>query len=123
MIEGAWSPAEINLNAGEMVNMHIARLARESGVAFRYVTSSREFGSPDVIVIPGTKTTVADLRWLRASTLDPPAAPQTDGWLSPDGRILGTYLHGLFENPGRRRALLRNLASAKGRGAEAARAA
>ena len=44
-------------------------LAREPGVALRYVTSSHELGSPDVIVIPGTKTTVANLRWLRARGL------------------------------------------------------
>jgi adenosylcobyric acid synthase len=33
-----------------------------------------------------------------------------DGWVSPDGRIFGTYLHGLFENDLFRRRFLKSLA-------------
>lgn len=33
----------------------------------------------------------------------------TDGWVSPDGRVFGTYLHGLFENDGYRRRFLQAL--------------
>lgn len=33
-----------------------------------------------------------------------------DGWVSPDGRLWGTYLHGLFENDGFRRRFLLQLA-------------
>jgi adenosylcobyric acid synthase len=32
-----------------------------------------------------------------------------DGWVSPDRRIWGTYLHGLFDNDGFRRAFLEDL--------------
>ncbi|MEW6388214.1 MAG: cobyric acid synthase [Thermodesulfobacteriota bacterium] len=32
-----------------------------------------------------------------------------DGWRSPDGRVWGTYLHGLFDNDGFRRAFLGEL--------------
>jgi adenosylcobyric acid synthase len=210
-------------------------------VSLRYVGEPDEFGTPDLVVIPGTKTTIADLRWLRArglaarieahtasgapvigicggyqmlgATIEDPggvespggeivaglgllpvrtifapekathrvharvlrahgllagcgahalsgyeihmgrttvvdtpvagaalkamaeptvaplpafivesrsgypveaAAPKTDGLLDPSGRILGTYLHGLFDNAGLRRALLQHLATAKG---------
>ncbi len=41
----------------------------EQGVRMRYVARAAEFGSPDLIVIPGSKTTVADLDWLRAQGL------------------------------------------------------
>jgi adenosylcobyric acid synthase len=37
-----------------------------------------------------------------------------DGCLSPDGNMLGTYIHGLFHNEGLRRALRSNLAARKG---------
>ncbi len=40
-------------------------LSREDGVGVRYVHTKDELGSPDLIIIPGTKTTVADLRYLR----------------------------------------------------------
>jgi adenosylcobyric acid synthase len=41
-------------------------------------------------------------------------AEDTDGATSSDGRIAGTYLHGLFENDSLRHALLANLAARKG---------
>jgi adenosylcobyric acid synthase len=32
-----------------------------------------------------------------------------DGWVSPDRRVWGTYLHGLFDNDGFRRAFLEEM--------------
>jgi adenosylcobyric acid synthase len=203
-------------------------LSAESGVRVRYVGDPAELGTPDLLILPGTKTTVADLRWMasrglteavkhaagggtpvigicggyqmlgrviedpsgaesaagdvvpglgllplrtvfeetkathqvRASVIadtgllsgsrgqavtgyeihmgrswlegepegvvpafnvvsrsakPPEAGTETDGLISADGRVLGTYLHGLFEAPGFRRALLRTLAARKGR--------
>ncbi|HEV2124039.1 MAG TPA: cobyric acid synthase CobQ, partial [Chloroflexota bacterium] len=43
----------------------------------------------------------------------------SDGAISADGWVLGTYLHGLFDNAGVRRLLLRNLALRKGLAHEA----
>lgn len=40
------------------------------GVSVRYVKSVRELGVPDMIVLPGTKNTMADLLWLRQSGLE-----------------------------------------------------
>ncbi len=40
-------------------------LAREIGVSVRYVSTLAEIGSPDAIIIPGTKATIADLQWLK----------------------------------------------------------
>jgi adenosylcobyric acid synthase len=40
-------------------------LTQEQGVAVRYVQAVAELGQPDLIILPGTKTTLADLRWLR----------------------------------------------------------
>ena len=44
-------------------------LRRESGVRLRYVASAAELGAPDLAVLPGSKTTIADLQWLRAQGL------------------------------------------------------
>jgi adenosylcobyric acid synthase len=41
-----------------------------NGVSLRYVTSVRELGYPDMIIIPGTKNTIEDLKWLRQSGLE-----------------------------------------------------
>ncbi len=45
-------------------------LARMNGVSVRYVTNIGELGKPDIIFLPGTKNTMADLRWLRQSGLE-----------------------------------------------------
>lgn len=44
-------------------------LAAEAGVGVRYVESPAALGSPDLLILPGTKTTVADLSFLRATGL------------------------------------------------------
>ena len=44
-------------------------LRAEPGVRLRYVASAQELGQPDAILLPGTKSTLADLGWLRASGL------------------------------------------------------
>jgi adenosylcobyric acid synthase len=40
-------------------------LARMAGGRVRYVSHPQHVGRPDVIILPGTKTTVGDLDWLR----------------------------------------------------------
>ncbi|NJO83140.1 MAG: cobyric acid synthase [Blastochloris sp.] len=40
-------------------------LAAETGVSLRYVSNVNEVGTPDAIILPGTKSTMADLMWLR----------------------------------------------------------
>ena len=190
-------------------------LADEEDVAVRYAVRPEELAGADALLLPGTKSTVDDLRWLRASgmadallaavragtplvgicggyqmlgrrILDPcgvesalpeidglglldmettfardkrtvraagetcsptladpgtPVAgyeihmgasdrapgtlplltlrdatgqPFTDGAVSADGQVCGTYLHGLFDSPALRRAWLNRLRAAKG---------
>ncbi len=36
----------------------------------RYVSSTREMGAPDCVILPGTKSTIQDLLWLRQSGLE-----------------------------------------------------
>mgnify|MGYP000492395886 CR=1 FL=1 len=44
-------------------------LKAESGARVRYVSSVSEFGRPQAVIIPGTKSTIADLDWLRKTGL------------------------------------------------------
>jgi adenosylcobyric acid synthase len=44
-------------------------LKAEPGVNVRYVRSLAELGTPNVIILPGTKSTLADLEWLRQTGL------------------------------------------------------
>ncbi len=40
-------------------------LKQEAGVELRYIRKAEDIGTPDLIIIPGTKTTVADLAYTR----------------------------------------------------------
>ncbi len=44
-------------------------LSRVPGVRVRYAAGVRDLGSPDLLILPGTKATVLDLEWLRATGL------------------------------------------------------
>ena len=45
-------------------------LTAEPDVRVRWVESAAEWGDPDLLILPGTKSTIADLDWLRAQGLD-----------------------------------------------------
>lgn len=40
------------------------------GVSLRYVSSLKELGNPDMIILPGTKNTIGDLKWMRQNGLE-----------------------------------------------------
>jgi adenosylcobyric acid synthase len=44
-------------------------LAAEAGVQVRYVGSADALGTPDAVILPGTKSTAADLAWLHSEGL------------------------------------------------------
>ena len=44
-------------------------LAREPGVGLRYVSNASELGRPDLVILPGSKTTIPDLGWLKSQGL------------------------------------------------------
>jgi adenosylcobyric acid synthase len=63
----------------EIVVIHLPRianfddfdpLATEPGVHVRYVDGPEQVGNPSAIIIPGTKSTVNDLAWLRSRGFD-----------------------------------------------------
>ncbi len=41
-----------------------------SEVSLRYIKNIAELGAPDMIVIPGTKSTISDLKWMRQNGLE-----------------------------------------------------
>ncbi|ANY10304.1 cobyric acid synthase [Pseudonocardia sp. HH130630-07] len=47
----------------------VEAMACEPGVAVRYVTEPSRIADTDVVVLPGSKSTVSDLAWLRSSGL------------------------------------------------------
>ncbi len=44
-------------------------LQAEAGVSVRYVSRTDDLGTPHAVIIPGTKSTIADLTWLQAAGL------------------------------------------------------
>jgi len=71
-----------NKKSGSLIDIAVIRLPRISnftdfnpleyinGVEVRYVASIKELKNPDLIIIPGTKNTISDLKWLRESGLE-----------------------------------------------------
>ena len=47
-----------------------APLEAVPGVSVRYVADARRIGDPDLIILPGTKNTMGDLRWMRQSGME-----------------------------------------------------
>ena len=45
-------------------------LARRGGIRLRYVREASEFGNPDLVILPGSKVTVADLEFVRMSGIE-----------------------------------------------------
>ena len=68
--------------AGAPLNVAVIRLPRLSNftdfvplerhplVGLRYIDGPGELGRPDLVILPGTKSTLSDLRWLRQSGLE-----------------------------------------------------
>lgn len=46
------------------------RLASVDGVSVRYVNSLKHLGSPDLVILPGSKNTMGDLLWMRQCGLE-----------------------------------------------------
>ena len=44
--------------------------AQYNGVSVRYIAKYSELSEPDMIIIPGTKSTISDMKWLRESGLE-----------------------------------------------------
>ncbi|MFQ6883871.1 cobyric acid synthase [Clostridium sp.] len=71
-----------NKGTVDLIDIAVIRLSRISnftdfntfeyipGVSLRYVKSVRELKDPDMIILPGTKNTMEDLKWLRESGLE-----------------------------------------------------
>lgn len=78
---GLGQPASGRLDAGDPLDVAVVRLPHlanvtdvdplrlEPGVSVRLVGHRSQLGDPDLCLLPGTKATVADLEWLRASGL------------------------------------------------------
>ena len=80
--EDSLSSALEQKKAGGLVDIAVIRLPRISNftdfqvfscipeVSLRYVSSVKELGRPDLVIIPGTKSTIEDLLWMRSCGLE-----------------------------------------------------
>ncbi len=71
--------------------------SRFSGVSVRYITKAGQLKCPDMIIIPGTKSTVSDMKWLRESGIEAEIKSLADSGIPVWGicggyQILGNYL-------------------------------
>ena len=63
----------------------LSALEQHSYLGVRFVSEVKELGTPDVIVLPGTKSTMADLQWMRDNGLADAIASYAQG----GGMVLG----------------------------------
>ena len=77
-------------------------LARRDGVRLRYVRQASEFGRPDLVIIPGSKTTVADLDALRLSGLEERVRRHLADERPLVGVCGGMQMPGVFDSRSRR---------------------
>jgi adenosylcobyric acid synthase len=67
------SPGELDIAVIRLPHISnyddVLALEHEPGVVVRFVTEDSELGAADLVILPGTKTTVADLGWLHRSGL------------------------------------------------------
>ncbi len=78
-------------------------LALEPGVCVRFISSPAALDDADLVILPGTKATVADLAWLRARGLDRALQRRAAGTRPVLGicggyQMLGTVIHDEVES-------------------------
>lgn len=85
------------LSQSEMIDIaviafpHIANfddfdpLQAEYGVRVRYISDVSVFGEPEAVILPGTKSTIADYQWLQTSGL----AEEIQQYASDGGAVVG----------------------------------
>jgi adenosylcobyric acid synthase len=79
VLEASWHPVRLPTAMIDIAVIRLPRianfddfspLAAEASVRVRYVTSCASLGHPQAIILPGTKSTIADLVWLREQGLE-----------------------------------------------------
>ena len=80
VLDASWPPVHLPAATIDLAVIRLPRianfddfspLAAEAGVRVRYVTSCAGLGHPEhAIILPGTKSTIADLVWLREQGLE-----------------------------------------------------
>jgi adenosylcobyric acid synthase len=77
-----WDRGALKSNEETLIDVAIMRLPRianldefqplaaEPGVRVRWIAAAEALGNPDLIIVPGTKSTMDDLAWLRDRGLD-----------------------------------------------------
>ena len=99
-------------STSELVDVAILRLPRISnftdfaaldaidGVGVRYVSHADELGTPDLIIVPGTKSTLDDLRWLTSCGMGSAVVAAAHAGVPVFGICGGYQMLGLFvEDP------------------------
>ena len=71
-VRGAKEPVDIAVVRLPKVSNFTDFIALDAieGVGVRYVSRPSDMGEPDLIILPGTKNTIADLKWLRESGVE-----------------------------------------------------
>lgn len=100
--EDSLSSALEQKKGGGLVDIAVIRLPRISNftdfqvfscipeVSLRYVSNVKELGRPDLVILPGTKSTIEDLLWLRSCGLEA-AVKKLTGTGIPVFGICGGY--------------------------------